>query len=184
MTEVKKVVKKAVKQPATKMLTMRDVATYVKTDNKIVNERIKKNVSEINARIRANETNVTGRFTTVNNAIQQLDKAFDNRAKKALEKQVTRLEKLNNLVKLDERIHGMEEKLSYIDERLRLMIHKETVLTEVSRLARGKGDYVHMAQFHLAIMKAYNQDDAWWGLNEHELLIGEWYDKIINLLGE
>jgi hypothetical protein len=33
-------------------------------------------------------------------------------------------------------------------------------------------------------MRAFNQDNEWWGANEHESLIGEWYVKIMALLEE
>jgi hypothetical protein len=39
-----------------------------------------------------------------------------------------------------------------------------------------------MAQFHVAIMMAYNQDTAWWGNPNGSKTIGEWYTKIMKLL--
>lgn len=130
------------------------------------------------------EKNLTARLKTTNNDIKRVDSAIVTRAKTLLDKQITRLEKLNNLVKLDKRIVDMETRLDTIGERMRLLIHKETILTEVSRFARDKGDWMQMAQFHLAIMRAYNQEDEWWDANGHEIYIGVWFDKIMKLLEE
>lgn len=130
------------------------------------------------------EKNLTARLKTTNNDIKRVDSAIVTRAKTLLDKQIARLEKLNNLVKLDKRIVDMETRLDTIGERMRLLIHKETILTEVSRFARDKGDWMQMAQFHLAIMRAYNQEDEWWDANGHEIYIGVWFDKIMKLLEE
>lgn len=130
------------------------------------------------------EKNLTARLKTTNNDIKRVDNAIVTRAKILLEKQIKRLEKLNNLVKIDSRMAEMEARLDVVGERVRLMIHKETVLTEVSRFARDKGDWLQLAQFHLAIMRAYNQEDEWWDANGHEVYIGVWYDKIMKLLEE
>lgn len=152
-------------------------------------ETVKPKKQELTARdaitrMKEVEKNLLARLKTTNNDIKRVDSAIVTRAKTLLDKQVTRLEKLNNLVKIDKRIADMETRLEYIGDRMRLMIHKETILTELSRYARDKGDYLQLAQFHYAMMKAYNQDDAWWGVGGHELLISEWYDKIMKLMEE
>ena len=139
---------------------------------------------EVNDRLKAAEKNTSGRFKTVTEQIKRLDNSINTRAKTILEKQISRLEKLNNLVLLDKHITEMENRLEYVGERMRLLIHKETILTELSRYARDKGDYLQLAQFHYAIMRAYNQPDDWWGSTGHELMINEWYERIMKLLEE
>ena len=141
-------------------------------------------VRDTNTRLKDVERNANGRFKTMGNLVRKIDTGVEPKIKTHLEKQVARLEKLNNLVKLDNRVKDMEERLEYISERMRFMIHRETIMTELSRFVRNKDDWALMAQFHIAIMKAFNQPDEWWGSNNHELEIGEWYVKIINLLGE
>lgn len=154
-------------------LTKREVTTLLKG---ITNE--------LNDKVKTVEKNINARLTTTNKDVKKVTLDVDNKIKTALEKQIKRLEKLNNLVKLDARIANMESRMEFVGERLRFLIHKETILTELSRIARDKNDYLILAQFHLAIMKAYNQEDEWWSANGHELEIGEWYTKIMKLLEE
>ena len=124
------------------------------------------------------------RTRIVTDKIRILDQSIEARAKKQAEKQLDRIEELKDVNKLIKSIDGLYERVEDLSDRVRFMVHKETVLTEVSRYARDKGDWMQVAQFHMAIMRAFNQDNEWWGMNEHELLIGEWFDKIMKLLEE
>lgn len=157
----------------TKQLTEREVMRLVKTG-----------VKESVDKAKTIEKNLSARLVTNNKEIKKLATTVDGKVSAALEKQVKRLEKLNTIIKLDNRVKEMENRMEYIGERMRLLIHKETILTELSRIARDKQDALILAQFHLAIMKAYNESDEWWGANSHEMEISEWWDKIMKLLEE
>ena len=128
--------------------------------------------------------NLDNKLETITNNIRKLDDTIEARADKLFEKRLKRLEKINDVAVLDRYIVDMEKRLDVINERLHLMIHKETVLTEVSRYARDKSDWLQLAQFHVAVMKAFNMPDEWWGLNSRDLIIIEWYSKIMSLLEE
>ena len=141
-------------------------------------------VRDTNSRLKDVERNANGRFKTLTNTIKKVETSVEPKIKTHLEKQVARLEKLNNLVKLDNRVKELEGRLEHVGERMRHLINRETILTELSRFVRNKDDWALMAQFHVAIMKAFNQPDEWWGSNNHELEIGEWYVKIMKLLEE
>lgn len=124
------------------------------------------------------------RTRIVTDKIRILDQSIDARAKKQAEKQLERIEELKDVAKLLKSIDGLYARVDDLSDRVRFMLHKETVLTEVSRYARDKGDWMQLAQFHMAIMRAFNQDNEWWGANEHDILIGEWFTKIMKLLEE
>lgn len=124
------------------------------------------------------------RTRIVTDKIRILDQSIDARAKKQAEKQLERIDELKDVAKLLKSIDGLYERVDDLSDRVRFMLHKETVLTEVSRYARDKGDWMQLAQFHMAIMRAFNQDNEWWGANEHDILIGEWFTKIMKLLEE
>lgn len=124
------------------------------------------------------------RFDIVNERIRAVDQSIDKRAKKQVDLQINRIQELKNVAKLINSIDGLQVRIDDLGERVRFMIHKETVLTEVSRFARDKRDWLLLAQFHLAVMRAFDQDNEWWALNAPEMLIGEWFDKIMNLLEE
>ena len=165
------------------------MTTTNKTEAKALTERevvrlLKENAKEANDKLKATEKNISARLATTNKEVKKLATTVEGKVSTALEKQVKRLEKLNSLVKLDKRISDMEHRLEFIGERLRLLIHKETILTELSRIARDKQDALMLAQFHLAIMKAYNQEDEWWNASGHEMEISEWWDRIFKLLEE
>lgn len=124
------------------------------------------------------------RTRIVTDKIRIVAQSIDAKAKKQVELQIKRVEGLRDVAKLLKSIDGLYERVDELGNRVRFMIHKETILTELSRYARDKGDWMQLAQFHLAIMRAFNQDNEWWGSNEHEITIGEWYDKIMKLLEE
>lgn len=128
--------------------------------------------------------NLDNKLETITNNIRKLDDTIEPRADKLFEKRLKRLEKINDVAVLDKYIVDMEKRLDVMGERLHLMIHKETILTEISRYARDKSDWLQLAQFHVAVMKAFNMPDEWWGLESRDLLIIEWYSKIMNLLEE
>ena len=124
------------------------------------------------------------RTRIVTDKIKIVDQSIDARAKKQVDLQLKRIEELKDVAKLLKSIDGLYARVDDLSDRVRFMLHKETVLTEVSRYARDKGDWMQLAQFHMAIMRAFNQDDEWWGANEHDILIGEWFNKIMNLMEE
>lgn len=124
------------------------------------------------------------RTRIVTDKIKIVDQSIDARAKKQVDLQLKRIEELKDVAKLLKSIDGLYARVDDLSDRVRFMLHKETVLTEVSRYARDKGDWMQLAQFHMAIMRAFNQDNEWWGANEHDILIGEWFDKIMKLLEE
>ena len=124
------------------------------------------------------------RTRIVTDKIRIVSQSIDAKAKKQVELQLKRIEELKDVAKLLKTIDGLYERVDELSGRVRFMIHKETILTELSRYARDKGDWMQLAQFHLAIMRAFNQDNEWWGSNEHEITIGEWYNKIMKLLEE
>jgi len=124
------------------------------------------------------------RTRIVTDKIRIVDQSIDARAKKQVDLQLKRVEELKDVAKLLKSIDGLYARVDELGDRVRFMIHKETVLTEVSRFARDKGDWMQLAQFHMAIMRAFNQDTEWWGANDHEIMIGEWYVKIMSLLEE
>ena len=128
--------------------------------------------------------NLDNKLETITNNIRKLDDTIEARADKLFEKRLKRLEKINDVAVLDRYIVDMEKRLDVVNERLHLMIHKETVMTEVSRYARDKSDWLQLAQFHVAMMRAFNMPDEWWGLNSRDLIIIEWYSKIMNLREE
>jgi hypothetical protein len=124
------------------------------------------------------------RTRIVTDKIRILDQSIDARARKQVELKLKRIDELKDVNKLIKSIDGLQARVDELSNRVWFMVHKETILTEVSRFARDKGDWMQLAQFHLAIMRAFNQDNEWWGANEHESLIGEWYVKIMALLEE
>lgn len=124
------------------------------------------------------------RFDIVNEKIRAVDHSIDKRAKKQVDLQINRIQELKNVAKLINSIDGLQVRIDDLGERVRFMIHKETVLTEVSRFARDKRDWLMLAQFHLAVMRAFDQDNEWWALNAPEMVIGEWFNRIMKLLEE
>ena len=99
-------------------------------------------------------------------------------------KQLTETAKLKEIHEpsLKKSLSGVSKRLKELDGLVHQLINKETILTEVSMYVRKKDDWALMAQFHVAIMMAYNQDTAWWGNPNGSKTIGEWYTKIMKLL--
>lgn len=87
------------------------------------------------------------------------------------------------LDRTSELVSNLELRVRELDKMYQFMIHKETVLTEVSMYARKFNDYALLAQFHMAIMRAYNQPNEWW-IEHREYTIVMWYERIMDLLSE
>jgi hypothetical protein len=83
---------------------------------------------------------------------------------------------------LKKTIKGVSNRLKELDGLVHHLINKETVLTEVSLYVRKKNDWALVSQFHIAVMMAYDKDQAWWGKVGNLMTIGEWYTKIMGLL--
>lgn len=147
---------------------------------RVLNASTKVNSRDIDEHYRYSQK----RFDIVNERIKTVDHSIDKRAKKQIDLQINRIQELKNVAKLINSIDGLQVRIDDLGERVRFMIHKETVLTEVSRFARDKRDWLLLAQFHLAVMRAFDQDNEWWEINAPERLIGEWFDRIMKLLEE
>ena len=179
-----KQLKADVLKPKARTRAPRKPVLSVEEQLKASHSKLEHAMRDTTTRLKDVERNTNARFKTTNSLVRKIELNVEPKIKSQLEKQIKRLEKLNNLVKLDNRMKTMEDRLVYVDERMRHMINRETILTEVSRFVRNKDDWALMAQFHVAIMKAFNQPDEWWGSQNHELEIGEWYTKIMKLLEE
>lgn len=162
----------------------RVVKPKVELTLKGLSDQIKAADREYNNRLKEIDVNCLARTKTVANQLKKIDQSIDKRAKAQLDKQIKRIEKLSAIDKMGNAFTELQLRVEELSSRVRFQIHKETVLTEVSRFARDKGDWLQLAQFHLAIMKAFNQEDDWWDANGHEVYIGVWYDKIMKLLEE
>jgi hypothetical protein len=175
--EKKKVAAKAPEKPTTEKIS--DI-TQLTARLRVLNLNTQANRRMIDDHHKAG----IARTRIVTDKIKIVDQSIDKRAKKQVELQIKRIDELKDVAKLLKSIDGLYARVDELSDRVRFMIHKETVLTEVSRFARDKGDWMQLAQFHMAVMRAFNQDTEWWGANDHEIMIGEWYAKIMSLLEE
>ena len=118
------------------------------------------------------------------------------RVDKQLEKQIERIDNIDVkvldrfLTRTSNLVISLESRVKDLDKMYQFMIHKETVLTEVSMYARSFQDWALIAQFHMAIMKAYNKDNDWWherrelASDKKEMTVKDWYFRIMALLDE
>lgn len=74
----------------------------------------------------------------------------------------------------------MEERGGYLSSRLRLLIDKTTVLTEVAFHARhGKGVKFRASLLAAAIW-AFDRDDSWWKAAYYDLSVAEWAKRCLD----
>lgn len=74
----------------------------------------------------------------------------------------------------------MEQRGAYLSDRLRLLIDKITVLTEVSFYARNGRDVNSRAQILAAVVWAFDRDDDWWADAYYDLSVEGWAKRCMD----